>query len=209
MSKQSKQSRCWYRDYLKRPLDIGISSLSIIFLSWLLLLIAILIKIDSPKEKVLFLQKRSGKNNKVFTIYKFRTMRSEAPHQIATNDFKSAEKYITRIGRFLRKSSLDELPQLFNVIKGDMSLVGPRPLIPAELTVLQLRTLSHANEVLPGITGLAQVKGRDNLDANSKAKYDHEYAKNISFKLDGKIIIKTITDVIQSKNINDGSKTRK
>lgn len=209
MYKQTRQSRFWYRDYLKRPLDIGISFLSIILLSWLLLLIAILIKIDSPKEKVFFLQKRLGKSNKVFTIYKFRTMRSEAPHQIATNDFENAGQYITTVGHFLRKSSLDELPQLFNVLKGNMSLVGPRPLIPSESDVLKLRSLSHANEVLPGITGLAQVKGRDNLDDDSKAKYDHEYAENISFRLDRKIIIKTITDVIQSKNINDGRKIRK
>lgn len=203
--RKTKQPRFWYRDYFKRPLDIYFSLLSIIVLFLLMVLIAILIKLDSPKEKILFLQKRFGKGNKKFTIYKFRTMTTSAPHHIATNDFKNASNYITKIGRFLRKASLDELPQLFNVLKGDMSIIGPRPLIPQEKQVLELRSISHANEVLPGITGLAQVRGRDNLDARSKAKYDNEYAENISLKLDVKILLKTIGDVLQSKNINDGN----
>lgn len=122
----------WYRDIWKRFFDFAFSLIGIILLAIPMMIIALIIKIDSPHEKILFRQKRVGKNNEVFTILKFRSMRQDAPHEMATKDFENPEAYITPVGKFLRKASLDELPQLFNVFKGDMSIVGPRPLIPKE-----------------------------------------------------------------------------
>lgn len=196
----------WYRDCFKRILDILISLIGIVVLAIPMLIIALIIKTDSPKEKVLFKQVRVGKNNRCFTILKFRSMRQDAPHQMATGEFKNSQEYITKIGRVLRKTSLDELPQLFNVVKGDMSLIGPRPLIPKEKKVLGLRKKLGALSILPGITGLAQVHGRDELSNKEKALYDGSYTHRISFRLDLRIFLKTICDVIQSKGIHDGDK---
>lgn len=194
----------WYRDVCKRFFDFVFSLIGIVVLAVPMLIIAIVIKIDSPKEQILFRQKRVGKNNHDFTIYKFRSMRQDAPHEMATKDFENPEIYITPIGRFLRKASLDELPQLFNVFKGDMSIVGPRPLIPKEKKVLKLRNEYGANKVLPGITGLAQVHGRDEITDENKASYDGKYALNMSLLLDITIIFKTIFDVMQSRGIHEG-----
>lgn len=194
----------WYRDFLKKGIDILISFTAIVALGIPMVIIAICVKMDDPHAKVLFRQQRVGKNNRIFTIYKFRTMTDSAPHQMATGDFDNSQDYITKIGKVLRKSSLDELPQLFNVLKGDMSLIGPRPLIPNEKKVLNLRDRLGATTVLPGITGLAQVHGRDELNDENKAKYDSKYAHNISLKLDFGIFLKTIFDVIQSKGVHDG-----
>ena len=169
-----------------------------------MLIIAIVIKIDSPKEQILFRQKRVGKNNHEFTIYKFRSMRQDAPHEMATKNFENPEAYITPVGKFLRKASLDELPQLFNVFKGEMSIVGPRPLIPNERKVLELRDEYGANKILPGITGLAQVHGRDEITDENKAAYDGKYALNMSMLLDITILFKTVFDVMQSRGINEG-----
>ena len=167
-------------------------------------ILAVWIKLDS-KGPILFKQQRVGKDGNLFTIYKFRSMSDDAPHQMATSEFSSAQSYITRSGRIMRKASLDELPQLFNVIKGEMSFIGPRPLIPKEKEVLELRHANGAEQVLPGITGLAQVRGRDEVTDIEKAGYDGEYAQNISFLHDIKIIFKTFCDVIQSRGIHDGN----
>lgn len=196
----------WYRDFFKRIFDISFSLIALIVLAIPMLIIAICIKVDSKDDPVLFKQVRIGKNDIPFSIYKFRTMKVDTPHQMATEKFQNPEMYITKIGAKLRKSSLDELPQLFNVLKGDMSLVGPRPLIPKEKEVLSWRDEYGAEKVLPGITGLAQVNGRDELIGEEKAKYDAEYANSISFLLDLKILAKTVSDVVRSRGIHEGKK---
>lgn len=195
----------WYRDFFKRGIDIVISTAAIIVLGIPMIIIAICVKMDDPHAKVWFRQERIGKNDKPFTIYKFRSMTADAPHQMATEEFDNSQEYITAVGRVLRKSSLDELPQLFNVLKGEMSLIGPRPLIPKEKKVLGLRDQLGATTVLPGITGLAQVHGRDELDDKKKAEYDGKYAYHVSLRLDLWIFFKTILDVVQTKGIHDGN----
>lgn len=191
----------WYRDFFKRELDIVISLVAIIALGIPMIIIAIYVKKDDPHAKIWFRQERAGEDNRPFVIYKFRTMVDSAPHQMATEEFNNSQAYITGIGKVLRKTSLDELPQLFNVLKGEMSLIGPRPLIPKEQKVLGMRNQLGANKVLPGITGLAQVHGRDELSDKKKAMYDGQYANQVSLILDMKIFYKTIFDVIRSKGI--------
>ena len=201
-----EQSFKWYRDFFKRGFDIFFSLVAIIILVIPMMIIALWIKIDSPHEKVLFKQERIGINNVPFTILKFRSMRDDAPHQMATENFENPEVYITRVGKILRKTSLDELPQLLNVLKGDMSIVGPRPLIPKEKYVLKLRDEYGANKILPGITGLAQVHGRDQVTDENKASYDGKYALNVSLLLDASIILKTVSDVVRSRGVREGKK---
>ena len=201
-----EQSFKWYRDFFKRGFDIFFSLIAIIILAIPMMIIALWIKVDSPHEKVLFKHERIGINNVPFTILKFRSMRDDAPHQMATENFENPEMYITRVGKILRKASLDELPQLLNVLKGDMSIVGPRPLIPKEKYVLKLRDEYGANKILPGITGLAQVHGRDQVTDENKASYDGKYALNVSLLLDASIIMKTVSDVVRSRGIREGKK---
>lgn len=203
---QRDQSFRWYRDFFKRIFDVSFSLAALIILIIPIMIIAIFIKIDSPKESILFRQVRVGKNNVPFTMFKFRSMTKDAPHQMATENFENPEEYITSIGKIIRKTSLDELPQLINVLKGDMSVIGPRPLIPAEKRVLALRDQTGASRILPGITGLAQVHGRDEVTDVNKAAYDGKYALNISMLLDLSIFIKTIFDVICSRGIHEGKK---
>ena len=201
-----EQSFKWYRDFFKRGFDIFFSLIAIIILAIPMMIIALWLKVDSPHEKVLFKQERIGINNVPFTILKFRSMRDDAPHQMATENFENPEMYITRVGKVLRKTSLDELPQLINVLKGDMSIVGPRPLIPKEKYVLKLRDEYGANKILPGITGLAQVHGRDQVTDENKASYDGKYALNVSLLLDASIILKTVSDVVRSRGVREGKK---
>ena len=201
-----EQSFKWYRDFFKRGFDIFFSLIAIIILAIPMMIIALWIKVDSPHEKVLFKQERIGINNVPFTILKFRSMRDDAPHQMATENFENPEIYITRVGKILRKTSMDELPQLFNVLKGDMSIVGPRPLIPKEKYVLKLRDEYGANKILPGITGLAQVHGRDQVTDENKASYDGKYALNVSLLLDASIILKTVSDVVRSRGVREGKR---
>lgn len=165
--------------------------------------VAIWIKLDSHGP-VFFRQERVGQGGRPFTIIKFRTMWEDAPHQVATEDFKNPAAYITRSGHFLRKSSLDELPQLVNVLKGEMSFVGPRPLITGEHEVLRLRHQNGAEQVLPGITGLAQVSGRDEVSGATKARLDGCYAHNISLWQDCWILVKTVGNVALHKGVRDG-----
>lgn len=168
------------------------------------LIIALLIKLNSPREPILFKQVRVGKNDVPFTIFKFRSMSKDAPHQMATKDFENPEEYITSIGKILRKSSFDELPQLLNVLKGDMSVIGPRPLIPKETDILAMRDKYGASRILPGITGLAQVHGRDEVTDENKALYDGKYALNISMLLDISIFCKTVFDVVKIRGVHEG-----
>ncbi|MEE6639306.1 sugar transferase [Limosilactobacillus pontis] len=204
-SKNGETNFEWYRDFFKRGIDIVISTIAIVVLGIPMIIIAICVKVEDPYAEIWFRQERIGKNDKSFTIYKFRSMTVDAPHQMATEDFNNSQEYITAVGRVLRRSSLDELPQLFNVLKGEMSLIGPRPLIPKEKMVLGLRDQLGATIVLPGITGLAQIHGRDELDDKKKAEYDSIYAHHVSIRLDSWIFFKTFLDVTRCKGIHDGN----
>ena len=168
---------------IKRVLDIALSLILLIILSPVFAIVAIVIHIDSDGP-IIFRQIRSGRYDRPFVIYKFRTMFTIAPSNIATAQLQQPQRYITQVGRFLRQTSLDELPQLLNVLKGDMSFVGPRPVIPAETYLLVLRRRYGISHVRPGITGLAQIRGRDELPPRTKALYDAEYAANCTFLLD-------------------------
>lgn len=203
---ESEQSFKWYRDFFKRFFDIIFSLIAIVVFAIPMFIIASMIKIDSPKESIFFKQVRVGKNDVPFTILKFRSMNNDAPHQVATENFENPEQYITKVGKVLRKTSLDELPQLFNVLKGDMSIIGPRPLIPQETDVLAMRDEYGASRILPGITGLAQVHGRDEVTDESKAAYDGKYALNVSMLLDISIFCKTVFDVVRSRGVHEGKK---
>lgn len=191
-----------YKNVIKRILDISVSLVALIVLLIPFVIISLLIKLDS-KGPVFFKQVRMGKDDVPFDILKFRSMYETAPHQMSTSQLDNLSQHVTTIGKFLRKTSLDELPQLINVIKGDMSIVGPRPLILSEKNVLNLRTRNGASKVLPGITGLAQVNGRDELPDDEKAQFDNYYAANVSLSLDFKIIMKTFIDVLDERGIKE------
>ncbi len=187
---------------MKRIFDFTVSLILVIVLLPVFLVLALVVLIDSGYP-VIFKQYRVGKGNKLFYIYKFRTMRVNT-RNAATDDLDEAEQAITKSGRFLRKTSLDELPQLFNVLSGKMSFVGPRPLIPEEKEIRQLRKEYNVYSVRPGITGLAQVNGRDMLSAKEKALFDKEYVEKQSILLDIKIMFKTVLVVLKRENILEG-----
>lgn len=190
---------------LKRLGDISISLIAITLFCPVFILIAIAIKLDS-EGPVIFKQKRFGIHKKTFYVSKFRTMKVESPKYVATRDLQNPEQWITRVGAFLRKTSLDELPQLCNILVGDMSIVGPRPVVVSERDVIEAREKYGANDVLPGLTGWAQINGRDNLSTDMKAKLDGYYVKNRSLIMDIKCIVRTIPYVLKRKGIVEGSK---
>ncbi len=192
-----------YGLFLKRFIDVVLSLIALTFLLVPLSIVAILIKIES-KGPVFFRQTRAGRNLVPFRVYKFRTMKTSAPRNSPTNSLKDANMYITRVGRVLRKLSIDELPQLLNVLKGDMSIVGPRPVIVTETQLLKAREKYGANSLVPGITGWAQVNGRDELSISKKAKMDGEYAKSFGVMMDIKCIFKTVWAVIAVKGHKEG-----
>jgi O-antigen biosynthesis protein WbqP len=177
--------------------------IGIIGLSPFYLIIAILIKLDS-KGPVFFKQKRVGKDKKHFYILKFRTMRTDTPKDMPTHMLSNPEIFITRVGKFLRKSSLDELPQLINILKGEMSIIGPRPALWNQYDLIEERDKYGANNVVPGLTGWAQINGRDELPIPVKAKLDGEYVENISFLFDLKVFFKTIKSVLKSEGVKEG-----
>lgn len=183
----------------KRVIDFAGALCGIVVLSPIFIITSILIKLES-KGSIIFKQIRVGKDSRPFYIYKFRSMKTDAPN-MATNDLKNPEMYITRVGKFIRKTSIDELPQLFNILKGDMSIVGPRPVIEKEYDLLQLRRECYVDKIKPGVTGWAQINGRDNLDAEEKVKYDKEYLYNRSIKFDIYILLKTFKKVIKGSDI--------
>ena len=183
----------------KRIIDVVGALCGIIVFSPIFIITSILIKLES-KGNIIFKQIRVGKDSKPFYIYKFRSMKTYTPN-IATNDLKNPEMYITKVGRIIRKTSIDELPQLFNILKGDMSIVGPRPVIEKEYDLLSLRRECYVDKIKPGITGWAQINGRDNLDAQEKVKYDKEYLYNRSTKFDIYIIFKTFIKVLKRSDI--------
>jgi len=193
-----------YREYGKRIEDVSIALAALVILGLPMLLVAAAIRLTS-KGPALFRQKRFGKDKQLFTVYKFRTMSTKAPKNMPTNSFTNADSYITPLGGVLRKLSIDELPQLLNVIKGEMSIVGPRPVIKTEKKLINLRQKYQANSVKPGITGWAQVNGRDDLDDQRKAEMDGEYVQQLSFLTDVKIMIKTIGAVLMMSGHTEGS----
>lgn len=180
---------------VKRAFDFAISLAMCLVLLVPMLLIALLIRLESPGPGI-FTQQRMGKGGKVFKIYKFRTMRLDAPSELATSWFTNSEEYITKIGAFLRRTSIDELPQLINIMKGDMSFIGYRPVCLTEVKLNKLREQYGVFAVKPGLTGLAQVRGRENLGYKEKARIDAEYVSNRGFKLDLWCLIKTVEVVI-------------
>jgi O-antigen biosynthesis protein WbqP len=192
--------------YLKvrRIIDIIISFIVLIISSPIFLIIIIAIKIDS-KGPVLFKQKRFGKGKTYFNIYKFRTMRVEAPRDMPTHLLENPGKYITRIGKLLRKTSLDELPQIWNIFIGQMSIIGPRPALWNQLDLIAERDKYSANDLTPGLTGWAQINGRDELPINIKAILDGEYVQRIGLEIDIKCFIRTILRVIKCDGVVEGS----
>ena len=191
---------------MKSVFDFTVRLVLIIMLIPIFIVIGIIIAIDSGNP-VIYKQYRVGKHNKLFYIYKFRTMKTNT-RLAATSELTEADECITRSGRFLRKTSLDELPQLFNVLIGDMSFVGPRPLIPEEKEIRNLRKEYNVYSVRPGITGWAQVNGRDSLSIEEKALFDKEYVDKQSISLDIKIMFKTVMVVLKRENIAEGGEPR-
>lgn len=189
--------------FFKKLLDFFLSGISILILSPVLLIIVVLIKIDS-KGSVLFKQKRIKEGKQIFYILKFRTMYTETPSDMPTHLLDNPEAYITKVGKFLRKTSLDELPQLFNIFCGDMSIVGPRPALWNQDDLIAERDRYGANNVPVGLTGWAQVNGRDELPITVKAKLDGEYVEKCSLYLDAKIICLTALSVLKSKGVVEG-----
>jgi Sugar transferases involved in lipopolysaccharide synthesis len=190
---------------LKRVFDAVVSAVALVMLIPLFAVVAVLIKLDS-EGSVIFSQKRVGKNGNLFNVYKFRTMKVSAPHETATSDLSDPYAHITRVGRFLRKTSIDELPQLFNVLVGDMSLVGPRPLIMGESDVHKLRMREGVYDVRPGVTGWAQVNGRDCVPAEEKVYFDKEYVVRRSVLFDMIIFAKTVSVVVGGQGYVEGRK---
>ena len=173
-----------------------------VFLAPMILISILLLLTGQPS--VIFRQKRYGKNKKLFTIYKFRTMKKNAPKDVPTHSFEGATTYITRFGRFLRRTSLDELPQLFNILFGQMSIIGPRPVVYTETDQIAERDKYDANNIRPGLTGLAQIRGRDNVNIFDKARYDGEYYQKISLWLDIKIFFVTVFQVFAGRGVREG-----
>ena len=189
--------------YIKRIFDFIYALSGLILLMPIFLVIGTLIKLDS-KGPIFFSQRRIGKDKNEFKMLKFRTMKSDAPHNVPTHLMKDPGKYITRIGKILRKTSLDELPQFFNILKGDMSFVGPRPALYNQDDLVLEREKYGVYKVLPGVTGWAQVNGRDTLPIPDKAKLDGEYIKHFGLWTDAKLLAKTVFAILKSEGVVEG-----
>lgn len=189
--------------FFKRTLDIVLSFLGMIALSPFFLLLVLAIKLDS-KGPVLFKQKRVGLHKKHFYILKFRTMRIDTPKDTPTHLLENPEQWITKVGKFLRKTSLDELPQIWNIFVGDMSIIGPRPALWNQYDLIEERDRYGANDVLPGLTGWAQIHGRDELPIAKKAELDGYYVQHLSFGLDVRCFFGTIKSVAKSEGVVEG-----
>lgn len=192
-----------YKKFGKRLIDILLSACGIVLLSWLLLILVVAIKLDSPGP-VLFKQKRVGIHKKHFSILKFRTMRIDTPRDTPTHLLENPEQWITKVGGFLRKTSLDELPQIFNIFVGQMSVIGPRPALWNQFDLVEERDKYGANDVRPGLTGWAQINGRDELEIPLKAKLDGEYVQRMSFGFDVKCFFGTISSVLKHEGVVEG-----
>lgn len=189
---------------VRSVVDRILAAIALFVLSPLFFAVGIAQKISAPDEPIFFLQKRVGKNAHCFNIIKFRTMKSSAPKNVATGDLENPQMYISKMGRFLRDTSIDELPQLINVVKGDMSLIGPRPLVYTEREIRFLRRWYGVYQVRPGITGWAQVNGRDTVDVYDKVYYDREYVQNVSLSFDLKVSLKSVAVVLGHHGVIDG-----
>ncbi|EYE87673.1 UDP-phosphate galactose phosphotransferase [Fervidicella metallireducens AeB] len=196
-----------YKIKIKRTIDIILSSIGFIILSPIFLILMAAIKIDS-KGPVFFKQKRIGIKKTHFNILKFRTMRVDTPKDTPTHLLENPEQWITRVGKFLRKTSLDELPQIINILKGDMSIIGPRPALWNQYDLIAERDKYGANDIYPGLTGWAQINGRDELPIEVKAKFDGEYVEKMSFIFDVKIFFKTLFSVLRSEGVVEGGTGR-
>ena len=194
--------------FIRRILDIILSLSGMIVLSPLFLVLIIAIKLDS-KGPVLFKQKRIGLHKKHFFILKFRTMRIDTPKDTPTHLLENPEQWITKVGKFMRKTSLDELPQIWNIFVGDMSIIGPRPALWNQYDLIEERDRYGANDVLPGLTGWAQINGRDELPIKQKAELDGYYVKNVSFALDCRCFFGTILSVLKSDGVVEGGPRQK
>lgn len=192
-----------YKRYIKRCIDIVLSLLGILITWWLILIIVVIIKCTS-KGPVFFRQKRIGIHKSEFYILKFRTMRIDTPKDTPTHLLEDPDRYITPIGRFLRKTSLDELPQILNILSGQMSIVGPRPALWNQYDLITKRDQYGSNDIRPGLTGWAQINGRDELPIDVKARLDGEYVKNLSFLLDMRIFFLTFASVWKREGVKEG-----
>lgn len=202
-----------YEKYVKRGLDLFLSALGLICLSWLFLLLIILIKLDDPGP-AFFTQKRVGKHKTYFKLHKFRSMKMATPHDTPTHLLENPEQYITRMGRFLRKSSLDELPQIWDIFVGNMSIVGPRPALWNQYDLIADRDRCGANDVRPGLTGWAQINGRDELEIREKVRLDGVYVKMlkknslVGFCFDIRCFLGTISSVLHHEGVVEGGTGR-
>jgi O-antigen biosynthesis protein WbqP len=196
-----------YKRFVKKTIDFLLSFIGIVVLSPVFLLLILLIKLDS-KGPVLFKQRRIGKDKTEFYILKFRTMKIDTPKDTPTHLLKDPESYITRVGKFLRKTSLDELPQIINICKGEMSIIGPRPCLWNQYDLIAARDKYGANDIYPGLTGWAQINGRDELPIQIKAKLDGEYVERIGFAFDVKVFFKTVFSVLRSEGVKEGSQSK-
>ena len=187
---------------MKRLFDFVMSLIGIIVLSPIILIVALAVKLTSPGP-MLFKQRRIGKNNNEFQIYKFRTMRIDTPN-VPTHLLENPEQWITPVGKFLRKTSLDELPQLFNILKGEMSIVGPRPALYNQIDLKEMRTEAGVHKLVPGLTGWAQINGRDEIPLSLKVKLDKEYLERKNFLFDIKIIFMTVLSVLKRDGVQEG-----
>ena len=192
-----------YKKFGKRLVDLVLSTCGIIVLSPILLILVIAIKLDSPGP-IFFKQKRVGLHKKHFHILKFRTMRIDTPRDMPTHMLSNPEQWITKVGGFLRKTSLDELPQLFNIFMGQMSVIGPRPALWNQDDLIAERDKYGANDVMPGLTGWAQINGRDELEIPVKAKLDGEYVEKMSFAFDVKCFVGTVVSVLKHDGVAEG-----
>lgn len=188
---------------VKKIIDRFLAFIGLIVLSPLFLILIIAIKLDSPGS-IFFRQKRVGIHKTHFEILKFRTMRTDTPKDMPTHMLKNPDQYITKVGRFLRKTSLDELPQIINILKGDMAIVGPRPALWNQYDLIEEREKYGANDILPGLTGWAQINGRDELEIPVKAKLDGDYVAKMSFGMDLRCILGTVVSVARQDGVVEG-----
>ena len=201
---ENMRNRGLYACMIKRMLDFILALIGLILLSPVFLLVAFAIFIDDPGP-VLFTQKRFGRYKRFFSLHKFRSMKLSTPHDIPTHLLSDPEQYITRVGAFIRKYSLDELPQIWDILVGRMSVIGPRPALWNQDDLIAERDKYGANDIYPGLTGLAQINGRDELPIAEKARLDGEYAKNLSFAMDLKCFLGTISAVLSHKGYVEGA----
>ena len=191
-----------YKKFLKRLIDIVLSLLGIIVLAIPMAIVAIVIMVDDPGPAI-FRQKRVGKDKELFWLYKFRSMKVDTP-DIPTHLLEDPQRYISKVGNFIRKTSIDELPQLLNILKGDMSVIGPRPALWNQDDLIAERDKYGANDVRPGLTGWAQINGRDELPIEVKARYDGEYIQRLSFAFDVKCFFGTVISVLKHDGVVEG-----